>query len=118
MTWFGLPLFIWALNVTSLIFVLGTPVIAISTVSAGAREESFTSHLYPAVGGDPRSFSIFSGSDSTSGLCTAYPPAMGVISELITAFSRRKSSVTPLWHLQAFAIAIISFVVWGHQHVP
>ena len=37
MTWFRLPLFIWAMYATSLIFVLGTPVIAVTLLLLGAE---------------------------------------------------------------------------------
>ena len=37
MTWFRLPLFVWSHYATSLIMVLGTPVLAITLVLVGAR---------------------------------------------------------------------------------
>ena len=53
MTWFRLPLFVWALYATSLIQVLGTPVVAITIVLVAA-ERIFGFGLFnPAVGGDP-----------------------------------------------------------------
>ena len=43
MTWFRLPLFVWAHYATSLIIVLGTPVLAITLAAGGARARASTS---------------------------------------------------------------------------
>ncbi|HEX9371389.1 MAG TPA: cbb3-type cytochrome c oxidase subunit I, partial [Roseiflexaceae bacterium] len=53
MTWFRLPLFIWAIYATSLIMVLGTPVLAI-TLTLVMLERLFGIGVFdPALGGDP-----------------------------------------------------------------
>ena len=53
MTWFRMPLFLWAMYATSLIQILGTPVIAI-TLALVALERVFHVGIFdPAVGGDP-----------------------------------------------------------------
>ena len=43
LTWFRLPLFVWALYATSLVMILGTPVIAITVLHAGARARASAS---------------------------------------------------------------------------
>ena len=53
MTWFRLPLFVWSMYATSLIMVLGTPVLAI-TLAAGRRRAALPRrHLRPAPGRRP-----------------------------------------------------------------
>src|SRR5262245_12771278 len=53
LTWFRLPLFIWAHYATSIIMILGTPVVAITIVMV-AMERVFRFGLFdPALGGDP-----------------------------------------------------------------
>ena len=53
MTWFRMPLFLWSMLATSLIQILGTPVLAI-TLSLVALERVFHVGVFdPAVGGDP-----------------------------------------------------------------
>ncbi|MGI9024242.1 MAG: cytochrome c oxidase subunit I, partial [Burkholderiaceae bacterium] len=53
MTWFRLPLFVWASYATSIIMVLGTPVLAIA-VALIAVERFFRVGVFdPALGGDP-----------------------------------------------------------------
>src|SRR6202051_716780 len=52
MTWFRLPLFIWALYATSLIFVLGTPVIAITLFLLGLERLLHVGIFAPAICGE------------------------------------------------------------------
>src|SRR5450759_5103610 len=53
MTWFRLPLFVWAHYATSLIMILGTPVVAV-TILLVAIERGFHLGIFdPALGGDP-----------------------------------------------------------------
>src|SRR5918994_3848074 len=53
MTWFRLPLFIWANYATSLIFILGTPVIAITILLLALERVARIGIFDPALGGDP-----------------------------------------------------------------
>jgi len=42
-------------------------------------------------------------------------PAMGVVSELITAFSRKRIFGYSFMAFSLIAIAVIGFFVWGHH---
>ena len=53
MTWFRLPLFIWAHYATSLIMLLGTPVIAITLVLLMLERGFGFGFFDPRLGGDP-----------------------------------------------------------------
>src|SRR5678815_6070764 len=53
LTWFRLPLFIWALYATSLVIMLGTPVIAITLVLVGLERTLRIGFFDPQLGGDP-----------------------------------------------------------------
>ena len=55
LTWFRLPLFIWAMYATSIIFILGTPVIAITLFLLGLERLLHIGIFDPAIGGDPHS---------------------------------------------------------------
>ena len=57
MTWFRLPLFIWSYYATSIIFVLATPVIAISMVLIVLERVAGIGVFDPTKGGDPLLFS-------------------------------------------------------------
>jgi cytochrome c oxidase subunit 1 len=115
MTWFRLPLFIWALYATSLIFVLGTPVIAITLFLLGLERILHVGIFDPAVGGDPLLFQHLFWFYSHPAVYIMILPGMGVISELITAFSRKKIFGYSFVAFSSLSIAVISFVVWGHH---
>jgi cytochrome c oxidase subunit I len=115
MTWFRLPLFIWALYATSIIFVLGTPVIAITLFLLGLERLLHVGIFDPAVGGDPLLFQHLFWFYSHPAVYIMILPGMGVVSELITAFSRKKIFGYSFIAFSSLAIAAISFVVWGHH---
>ena len=53
LTWFRLPLFIWAMYATSIILILGTPVVAITIALVGLERLFHVGIFDPALGGDP-----------------------------------------------------------------
>ncbi|HET7546129.1 MAG TPA: cbb3-type cytochrome c oxidase subunit I, partial [Usitatibacter sp.] len=53
MTWFRLPLFVWALYATSLILVLATPVLAMTLTLMVVERVLHIGIFDPALGGDP-----------------------------------------------------------------
>jgi cytochrome c oxidase subunit 1 len=115
MTWFRLPLFIWALYATSLIFILGTPVIAITLFLLGLERLLHVGIFDPAIGGDPLLFQHMFWFYSHPAVYIMILPSMGVVSELITAFSRKKIFGYSFVAFSSLSIAVISFVVWGHH---
>jgi cytochrome c oxidase subunit I len=115
MTWFRLPLFIWAMYATSLIFVLATPVIAITMFLLGLERILHVGIFDPALGGDPLLFQHLFWFYSHPAVYIMILPGMGVISELITAFSRKRIFGYSFIAFSSLAIAVISFLVWGHH---
>ena len=115
MTWFRLPLFIWSMYATSLIFVLGTPVIAITLFLLGMERLLHVGIFDPAIGGDPLLFQHLFWFYSHPAVYIMILPGMGVVSELITAFSRKKIFGYSFVAFSSLSIAVISFVVWGHH---
>ncbi|MFO1434450.1 MAG: cytochrome c oxidase subunit I [Candidatus Competibacteraceae bacterium] len=115
MTWFRLPLFVWANYATSIIMVLATPVLAI-TLLLVAIERWFGIGIFnPAHGGDPILFQHLFWFYSHPAVYIMILPGMGVVSELITCFSRKAIFGYPAMAYAIFAIAIIGFLVWGHH---
>src|SRR3954467_12401613 len=53
LTWSRLPLFVWAMYATSVIMLLGTPVVAITVALVGAERVFHLGIFNPALGGDP-----------------------------------------------------------------
>src|SRR5687767_11297183 len=117
MTWFRLPLFIWSNYAASLIMVLGTPVVSITLVLA-AIERLFKVGVFdPANGGDPVLFQHMFWFYSHPAVYIMILPAMGVISELVACFSRKRVFGYRMVAFASLAIAVLSFFVWGHHLV-
>jgi len=115
LTWFRLPLFIWSMYATSVIFVLATPVIAI-TILLVALERLFHVGIFdPALGGDPILFQHLFWFFGHPEVYILILPSMGVISELVAAFARKRIFGYSFVAFSSVAIAVISFLVWGHH---
>lgn len=115
LTWFRLPLFVWALYATSLLQVLATPVLGI-TVLLVAFERLYHIGIFdPRLGGDPVLFEHFFWFYSHPAVYIMVLPAFGIISELVTVHSRKPLFGYKLIAFSSLAIAIISFLVWGHH---
>ncbi len=115
LTWFRLPLFIWAHYAASLIMMLGTPVIAI-TLALLALERAFHIGIFdPALGGDPILFQHLFWFYSHPAVYIMILPAMGVISELVSCFSRKYIFGYQFVAYSSIGIAVLGFLVWGHH---
>ena len=115
MTWSRLPLFIWANYATSLIMVLGTPVIAITLVLLVLERVFHLGIFDPKLGGDPLLFQHLFWFYSHPAVYIMILPSMGVISELIACFSRKRIFGFQFVALSSVAIAVLGFLVWAHH---
>ncbi|PYQ09282.1 MAG: cytochrome c oxidase subunit I, partial [Acidobacteria bacterium] len=115
LTWFRLPLFIWAHYATSVIIMLGTPVLAITIVLLALERVFHLGFFDPALGGDPVLFQHFFWFYSHPAVYIMILPAMGVISEIVTCFSRKRIYGYPFVAASSLAIALLGFLVWGHH---
>ena len=115
LTWFRLSLFIWAHYATSIIMILGTPVIAITLVLL-ALERAFHIGIFdPALGGDPVLFQHLFWFYSHPAVYIMVLPGMGVISELISCFARKYIFGYHFVAFSSLGIAVLGFLVWGHH---
>lgn len=115
LTWFRLPLFIWAHYATSLIQILATPVVAIALLLVMVERIWHVGVFDPAIGGDPVLYQHLFWFYSHPAVYIMILPAMGVISELIATFSRRRIFGYEFVAFSSIAIAILGFLVWGHH---
>src|SRR3984885_353895 len=115
MTWGRLPLFVWANPPTPLIQVLGTPVVAIPLALVGLERAFHIGIFDPAIGGDPILFQHMFWFYSHPAVYIMILPGMGVMSELVTCFSRKGIFGYPFVAGSSLGIAIIGFLVWGHH---
>jgi cytochrome c oxidase subunit I len=115
LTWFRLPLFVWAHYATSLIMILGTPVLAISIVLVFLERVFRIGVFDPRIGGDPLLFQHLFWFYSHPAVYIMILPSMGVVSEIITCFSRKRIFGYNFVAFSSVAIAVLGFLVWGHH---
>jgi cytochrome c oxidase subunit 1 len=115
LTWFRLPLFIWAHYATSLVMILGTPVIAVTVLLVALERGLGLAIFDPARGGDPVLFQHLFWFYSHPAVYIMILPAMGVQSELIAAFARKPVYGYKIVAFSSLAIAVLGFLVWGHH---
>jgi cytochrome c oxidase subunit 1 len=115
LTWFRLPLFIWSHYATALIMVLGTPVLAVTIVLLAVERGFHIGIFDPALGGDPVLFQHLFWFYSHPAVYIMILPAMGVISEVVSTFSKKNIFGYHFVALASVAIAVYGFLVWGHH---
>lgn len=115
MTWFRLPLFCWGLYATSLLVVLGTPVLAIALTLVGLERVFGIGVFDPSKGGDPLLFQHLFWFYSHPAVYIMILPGMGVMSETISTFSRKRVFGYTAVAFSSVAIALFGFFVWEHH---
>jgi len=115
LTWFRLPLFIWSNYATSVVMVLATPVLAITLLMIVVERVFQVGIFSPWLGGDPVLFQHLFWFYSHPAVYIMVLPSMGVVSELVAAFSRRSVFGYTFVAFASISIAVISFLVWGHH---
>lgn len=115
LTWGRLPLFVWSMYATSLIQILGTPVLAIAIVLVGLERIFRIGVFDPSIGGDPILFQHLFWFYSHPAVYIMVLPAFGVISELVQTFSKKRIFGYRFVAGASIAIAVYGFLVWGHH---
>ena len=115
LTWFKLPLFVWSHYATSVIQVLGTPVIAITLLLVVAERALGLGIFNPELGGDPVLFQHLFWFYSHPAVYIMILPGMGVVSEIVAAFSRKRIFGYRFVAFASVSIAVLGFLVWGHH---
>ncbi len=115
MKWFRMPVFVWASYATSIIQVAATPVLGVTLLLLVAERVMGVGIFNSALGGDPVLFQDFFWFYSHPAVYIMILPAMGIVGEIITVFSRKPIFGYKFIVMSSLAIALIGFVVWGHH---
>ncbi len=115
MDWFKMPLFVWATYATAWIQILATPVIGITLLMIVAERTLGIGLFDPSLGGDPILYQHLFWIYSHPAVYIMILPAMGVISEIIPVFTRRRIFGYKAIAYSSLAIAFVGYLVWGHH---
>ncbi len=115
MTFWRLPLLVWANFTTSLLVVIATPFIAGSQFFSMFDHVMHTSFFNTATGGYPLGYQHIFWFYSHPAVYIMMLPGFGIMSEVISTFSRKPIFGYRLMALSLMAIVVLGFSVWAHH---
>ncbi|BAC88681.1 cytochrome c oxidase subunit I [Gloeobacter violaceus] len=115
MTLFRMPIFIWNTLVTSVITLLGVPVLTAAVVLLWSDLALGTAFFDPARGGDPVVYQHMFWFYSHPAVYIMILPAMGAVSEILPTFARKPLFGYRVVAISTVAIGVIGFTVWAHH---
>ena len=115
MTLFRMPIMVWTIIVTSVLVLMGTPVLTRALIMLFVDRNFGGSFFDPTTGGSAILWQNIFWFYSHPAVYIMVLPGMGVISEIIPVFSRK-----PLFGYKAFVFATagigaLGFSVWAHH---
>jgi len=115
MTFWRLPLLVWANFTTSLLVVIATPFIAGSQFFSMFDHVMHTAFFQTAQGGYPLGYQHIFWFYSHPAVYIMMLPGFGIMSEVISTFSRKPIFGYRLMALSLMAIVVLGFSVWAHH---
>lgn len=115
MTFYKMPLFVWAVYATSWIQILATPILGVNLLMV-IMERFFGIGIFdPLKGGDPILYQHLFWIYSHPAVYIMILPGMGIISEIIPVFARKVVFGYKAIAYSSLAIAGVGSLVWGHH---
>jgi cytochrome c oxidase subunit 1 len=115
LTFWRLPLLVWANFTTSLLVVIATPFIAGSQFFSMFDHVMHTAFFDPNNGGYPLGYQHIFWFYSHPAVYIMMLPGFGIMSEVISVFSRKPIFGYRLMALSLMAIVVLGFSVWAHH---
>ena len=115
MTFWRMPLLVWANFTTSLLVVLATPFIAGSQFFVFFDKLMHTNFFDPADGGYPLGYQHIFWFYSHPAVYIMMLPGFGIASEVISVMARKPIFGYRLMALSLMAILVLGFSVWAHH---
>ncbi len=115
MSYFKMPLFVWAVTATALLQVMATPFLAGGLTLLILDRIAGTSFFSPAGGGDVLLWQNVFWFYSHPAVYIMVLPGFGVISEVLATHARKPIFGYKMIALSSMGIALIGFAVWAHH---
>jgi cytochrome c oxidase subunit I len=115
MSWMRLPLFVWAIEVYSILLVIVLPVIGVALTFLLLDRQAGTHFYLPDQGGSALLYQHLFWFFGHPEVYIIILPGMGVISEVIPVFSRKPIFGYKAIAFSTVAIGFYSMLVWAHH---
>lgn len=115
MSFWRLPLFVWGLLATSVLVLTATPVLTSGLILIALDRLAGTLFFSVGAGGNPVLWQNIFWFYSHPAVYIMILPGMGIISEVISVFSRKPIFGYKMVALSSMAISILGLTVWAHH---
>jgi cytochrome c oxidase subunit I len=115
MTAWRMPLLVWSIVATSIIIVLGTPVLSAALYMLAMNRITGANFFGAAGASDPLMWQNLFWFYSHPAVYIMILPGFGIISEVLPVFSRKPIFGYKMIAISSLAIAIVGFLVWAHH---
>ncbi len=115
MTWSRLPLFVWAELITAVMVLFAMPAVATASIMLGADRLIATHFFNAAEGGDALLWQHLFWFFGHPEVYIIFIPGLGMISQIVTTFTRRPVFGYPAMVAALLATAFIGFGLWVHH---
>ncbi len=115
MSWFRMPIFVWAAIAASLIQFTATQTVGVALMMSIAERAIGLNFFDPVGGGNPILYQHLFWFYSHPVVYVFVLPGLGVISELLPVFTRKPLFGYKWIALSSLGIALVGFLVWAHH---
>ncbi len=112
---YDIPMVCWMIGIASVLFMLSVGPLIAGAVMLLMDQVIGTGFYDPAQGGDPLLWQHLFWFFGHPEVYVVLLPAMGIVAEIITTFSRKKLFGYRTVLMTAVATAVLSFFVWAHH---
>jgi cytochrome c oxidase subunit 1 len=115
MKWSDIPMILWMIVLASILFMASVGPLIAGAIMLIFDQTMGTGFFNPAAGGDPVLWQHLFWFFGHPEVYVVLLPAMGIVAEIITVFSRKKLFGYKTVLYTAIATGVLSFFVWAHH---